>query len=78
LPNLHRNAPNAVVFVLHAHASCHAVEFALRADAPREETEALCEEVVKRSAVMDEVQNPVPISVVLWGGWDVRTKSIWR
>jgi len=39
------------------------VRYAVGADAPREEIEALCKEVVKRSAVMDVVQNPVPVSV---------------
>jgi uncharacterized OsmC-like protein len=39
------------------------VRCAVGADAPREEIEALCKEVVKRSAVMDVVQNPVPVSI---------------
>jgi len=42
-----------------------AVRCAIAAVASQEEVEALCREVVKRSAVMDIVQNPVPVSVEL-------------
>lgn len=41
------------------------VRCAVDASASQEEVEALCREVVKRSAVMDIVQNPVPVSVEL-------------
>lgn len=44
-----------------------AVRCAVAAAASKEEIEALCQEVVKRSAVMDIVQNPVPVSVEMIG-----------
>ncbi len=43
------------------------VRCAVSAAAPHREIEALCREVVKRSAVMDIVQNPVPVSVEMIG-----------
>lgn len=43
------------------------VRCAVAAAASKEEIEALCREVVKRSAVMDIVQNPVPVSVEMIG-----------
>ncbi|HOO53229.1 MAG TPA: OsmC family protein [Methanothrix sp.] len=43
------------------------VRCAVVAAASKGEIEALCREVVKRSAVMDIVQNPVPVSVEMMG-----------
>ncbi|MGC9514356.1 OsmC family protein [Methanocrinis sp.] len=43
--------------------SCAVTVASDAADAPREKIEELCREVVRRSAVMDVIENPVPVSV---------------
>lgn len=43
------------------------VTYRVRADAPRQKLEALCEYVQKTSPVLDVLRNPVPVSIELEG-----------
>jgi uncharacterized OsmC-like protein len=41
------------------------VRYRVKADAPREKLEALCEYVQKTSPVLDVIRNPVPVTITL-------------